>query len=114
MLDAHVNPYNDIRAFYAISDSSNSEPRFIPFPGFTNLDVRGQVIDEAASDGRPDSMVPYSDASGFVSSELDFKEFNWNVQNLPQFLCYRIKIVLSATNQVYVPRIQNLRVITLA
>ena len=114
ILDAHVNTYNDIRAYYAISDSTNFEPRFIPFPGFTNLDVRGQVIDEAASDGRPDSMVPYADASGFVSSQLDFKEFNWNVQNLPQFLCYRIKIVLSATNQVYVPRIQNLRVITLA
>ena len=114
ILDAHVNTYNDIRAYYAISDSTNFEPRFIPFPGFTNLDVRGQVIDEAASDGRPDSMVPYADASGFVSSELDFKEFNWNVKNLPQFLCYRIKIVLSSTNQVYPPRIQNLRVITLA
>jgi len=114
ILDAHVNAYNDIRAYYAISDTTNFEPRFIPFPGFTNLDVRGQVIDKAKSDGRPDSMVPYADASGFVSSQLDFKEFNWNVQNLPQFLCYRIKIVLSATNQVYVPRIQNLRVITLA
>ena len=114
ILDAHVNAYNDIRAYYAISDTTNFEPRFIPFPGFTNLDVRGQVIDKAKSDGRPDSMVPYADASGFVSSQLDFKEFNWNVQNLPQFLCYRIKIVLSSTNQVYVPRIQNLRVITLA
>ena len=109
-----MNTYNDIRAFYAVSDTTNFEPRFIPFPGFTNLDVRGQVIDEAASDGRPDSQVPYADASGFVSSELDFKEFNWNVQNLPQFLSYRIKIVLASGNQVYVPRIQNLRVITLA
>ncbi len=114
VFDAHVNTYNDIRCFYAISDTTNFEPRFIPFPGFTNLDVRGQVIDAAASDGRPDSMVPYADASGFVSSELDFKEFNWNVQNLPQFLCYRIKIVLASGSQVYVPRIQNLRVITLA
>ena len=114
ILDAHVNTYNDIRAFYAISDTTNFEPRFIPFPGFTNLDVRGEVVDKAASDGRPDSMVPYADASGFVSSELTFKEFNWNATDLPQFLCYRIKIVLSSTNQVYVPRISNLRVLTLA
>ena len=76
--------------------------------------MRGEVVDKAASDGRPDSMVPYSDASGFVSSELTFKEFNWNATDLPQFLCYRIKIVLSSTNQVYVPRISNLRVLTLA
>ena len=114
MLDAHVNPYNDIRAFYAISDSSNFEPRFIPFPGFTNIDNRGNIIDKGANDGRPDNMVPYSDPSGFLSSELTYKEHVWNIENLPKFFAYRIKLVLTSTNQVYVPRIRNLRVICLA
>ena len=114
MLDAHVNPYNDIRAFYAISDSSNFEPRFIPFPGFTNIDNRGNIIDKGANDGRPDIMVPYSDPSGFLSPELTYKEHLWNIENLPKFFAYRIKLVLTSTNQVYVPRIRNLRVICLA
>ena len=114
ILDGHVSMYNDIRAFYAISDTTNFEPKFTPFPGFTNLNNENKVIDKERNDGRPDKMVSYADPSGFLSSELDFKEFSWSIDNLPKFLSYRIKIVLLSTNQVYVPRIKDLRVITLA
>ena len=49
-----------------------------------------------------------------------FKKFNssreheFNMENLPPFKYYRIKFLLTSTNQVYVPRVSNLRVITLA
>jgi hypothetical protein len=114
ILDAHMNMYNDIRCFYAISDSPNFDPKFVPFPGFTNLNNKGEVRDAEKNDGRPNRQVPFADPSGFLSSELDFKEFTWSIDNLPKFLSYRIKIILASTNQVYVPRIKDLRVITLA
>ena len=113
ILDAHVSAYNDIRCFYAISDTANFEPIFTPFPGYTNLNNVGEIVDKEKNDGRSDKMVAYSDP-GFLSNEIDFKEYTWSVDSLPKFLSYRIKIILGSTNQVYVPRIKDLRVITLA
>ena len=113
IFDAHSNMYNDIRAFYAISDSSNFDAKFVPFPGFTNLDDKQQVIDKAASDGRPDIFVSDSD-TGFLSENLQFREFTFSADDLPKFIAYRIKIVLTSSNQVYPPRISGLRVMTLA
>ena len=43
LLDAHINEYSDIRAFYAISDSPNFDPIFEPFPGYKNLNAQGPV-----------------------------------------------------------------------
>ena len=40
--------------------------------------------------------------------------FEFNMDELPPFKFYRVKFVLTSTNQVYVPRVSNLRVITLA
>ena len=72
------------------------------------------VICAAVSDGRPDRLHPKSDVGGFKSSELTFREHEFNMENLPPFKYYRIKFLLTSTNQVYVPRVSNLRVITLA
>ena len=63
---------------------------------------------------RVDAPITNSDAAGFKSGELDFNEYEFNMEDLPPFKYYRIKLLLTSTNQVYVPRIQNLRVITLA
>jgi hypothetical protein len=114
LLDAHINEYSDIRAYYAISPTPNFDPIFEPFPGYLNLNNEGLVISAAESDGRPDRLIPKSDAAGFKSGELDFNEYEFNMEDLPPFKYYRIKLLLTSTNQVYVPRIQNLRVITLA
>ncbi len=113
IFDAHQSMYNDIRCFYAISDSSNFDAKFIPFPGFTNLDEQNQVINPDASDGRSDRFASDSNP-GFISSDLDYKELSFTAENLPKFIAYRIKIVLASKNQVYVPRISALRVLTLA
>ena len=115
ILDAHINEYSDIRAYYAISSSPNFDPIFEPFPGYKNLNDQGQVINAAESDGLPDRFIPKSEAgAGFKSSELTFREFEFNMEDLPPFKFYRVKFVLTSTNQVYVPRVSNLRVITLA
>ena len=115
ILDAHINEYSDIRAYYAISATPNFDPIFEPFPGYKNLNDQGQVINAAESDGLPDRFIPKSEAgAGFKSSELTFREFEFNMDELPPFKFYRVKFVLTSTNQVYVPRVSNLRVITLA
>ena len=114
LLDAHINEYSDIRAFYAISDSPNFDPIFEPFPGYKNLNDQGLVINSEESDGRQDRFIPKSDAAGFKSSELTFREYEFNMEDLPPFKFYRVKFVLTSTNQTYVPRVSDLRVITLA
>ena len=115
LLDAHINEFSDIRAYYAISTTPNFDPIFEPFPGFANLNDLGQIIDPAKNDGTPDRRIPKADASaGFKSGELTYREYEFNMEDLPPFKYYRIKFTLTGTNQTYVPRVSNLRVITLA
>jgi hypothetical protein len=114
ILDAHINLYSDIRAFYAISENSNFNPIFTPFPGYTNINTKGEIINIEDSDGSSDNFVSLSNSIGFTSPELNYKERTFTENELPQFRSYRIKLVMTSTNQVYVPRVKNLRVITLA
>ncbi len=114
LLDAHINEFSDIRAYYAISSTPNFDPIFEPFPGYANLNDLGQVIDSSKSDGRPDRLIPKVDVGGFSSKDVTFKEYEFNMEDLPPFKYYRVKFVLTSTNQTYVPRVSDLRVITLA
>jgi len=114
ILNAYINSYCDIRAFYSISENSGFDPIFVPFPGYMNLDFRSQIISVEDSDGRPDKFITPSSSLKFESNFLDFKEYSFTADNLPSFRNYRIKIVATSTNQVYVPRIKDLRVIALA
>jgi hypothetical protein len=114
LLDAHINSYSDIRAFYAIDNEENFTPIFTPFPGWDNLDIRGEVIDASLNSGRPDAFAPETQSLGFSPYELEYKEYKFSINNLPNFRTYRIKIVMTGTNQAYPPRFRNLRVIALA
>jgi hypothetical protein len=114
LVDAYINNYCDIRAFYAIGESQNFIPVFTPFPGYKNLDSRKQVINFENSDGLSDVFVQPSSSFGFDSGNIDFREYSFTADQLPSFRSYRIKLVLTSTNQVYVPRAKNLRVIALA
>ena len=114
LLDGHLNNYCDIRAFYAIGESQNFIPIFTPFPGYKNLDARKQVISFENSDGLPDAFVQPSLSYEFGSGNVEFREYSFTADQLPSFRFYRIKLVLTSTNQVYSPRVKNLRVIALA
>jgi hypothetical protein len=114
LLDAHINNYCDIRAFYAIGENQNFIPIFTPYPGYNNLDARKQIINFEKSDGLPDTFVQPSLSFGFETNNIDFREYSFTADQLPSFRFYRIKLVLTSTNQVYPPRIRNLRVIALA
>ena len=114
ILNGHQNSFSDIRAFYSISDTPNFDPIFIPFPGYKNIDNNGKIISLAESDGRSDKKVPFSDPSGFKAGQLIYKEYTFTANDLPVFQNYRIKFVLTSNSQTYVPRVSDLRVLTLA
>ena len=114
IVGAHVNLYSDIRAFYTINNSVNTQPVFTPFPGYNNLDTRNQIISSENSDGLSDKFIEKSNTLGFNSNFLEFREYEFTADPLPSFTDFSIKIVMTSTNQAYVPRLKDLRVIALA
>ena len=114
LLSAHIDIDSDIRVLYAINNKQGLDPIFTPFPGYKNLNYKGEVISPSDNDGLPDKLITKSNSSGFESESLEFKEYTFSVDDLPSFKSYRIKILLTSTNQVYVPRIRDLRVMALA
>ena len=72
------------------------------------------MIALADSDGRSDKKMPLADSGMFKSGDLSFREYSFTANDLPSFNNYRIKFVLTSNNQTWVPRVSNLRVITLA
>ena len=113
LVSAHINLDSNIRAFYNINNTPGVDPIFTAFPGYNNLNTRGQIILDEDSDGLSDTFVPQSNSYGF-GRDVEFKDYVFTVDNLPSFRTYRIKFLLTSTSQVYVPRIKDLRVIALA
>ena len=114
LVSAHINLKSDIRALYSISENQGFSPIFIPFPGYSNLNTRGQIISEQDNNGESDIFTPKTNTYGYSSDVLEYKEHVFTVDQLPSFRAYRIKLLLTSTSQVYVPRIRDLRVIVLA
>ena len=101
LLGGHIHSDADIRAF------------FTPFPGFENLNSRGQVINSANNNGQSDAFVPKTNQYGFGDS-VQFSDYTFTADDLPAFRYYRIKLLLISSDQCYVPRVKDLRVMALA
>ena len=113
-VSAHVNQFSDIRAFYAIMKDTKEESIYYPFPGYNNIIKTGQVIDISQSDGTPDFIVENTDGLGTINGELDYRDYEFTIDNLPDFKHFSIKLTGTSTNQAYPPRFRALRVIALA
>jgi len=114
ILAGHFTDVNDIRSFYCVSNKPGLEPIFTPFPGYTNLNSRGQIIAPENSNGEPDAFVLKSNTYGYDSRDLDYREYTFTIDQLPSFRTYRVKLNLTSTSQCFVPRVKELRVIALA
>ena len=114
ILSANRPASSDFRVLYALvkKDSNTLDERYTLFPGYDNLrdtDENGfgdEVIDPANNSGLPDTFV-----SASVSNE--FLEYQFTANDLGEFTGYKIKIVMSGTNQAQEPRITDLRTIAL-
>ena len=89
------------------------EPKYELFPGYENLiDSDGDgfgdtVIDPVKNNGRPDAIVP-------ASTEDEFLDYQFSVDNLNKFNGFKIKIVISGTDEAHAPKFQDIRTIALA
>ena len=111
---AYVNTSSDFRALYSIQSDPNEDPIFYPFPGYNNKNNLGQTIDDSLSDGTSDIKVAKTDTLGFETNDLEYKDYEFSVDNLAEFRYFSIKLIGTSTNQAFPPRIRDLRVIALA
>ena len=106
---------SDFRVLYSLirPDSEGVSQSFELFPGFRNELITDDdgflVVDESQNDGRPDTVVTPS--SGTRATPDQFKEYQYTADNLPEFIGFTIKIVMSGTSQARTPRITELRAI---
>jgi len=115
LLGAYRHSSADFRVLYQLfrADSSDVEQSFELFPGYDNLrDTDGDgfgdtIIDSTKNSGRSDAFVP-------SSKDDQFLEYQFSVDDLEQFTGFRIKIVMSGSNEAHAPRFRDLRVIALA
>ena len=113
-LNAHVDESADIRAFYAIKEDTTEEAIYYPFPGYNNLIKTGQVIDISNSDGTPDNQVSASESGDVEAEDATFRDYEFTIDNLPEFRYFSIKLVGTTTNQAKPPKMSELRVIAVA
>ena len=111
---AHVGEDADLRAFFAVNGEPGLDPIFTPFPGYSNLNSRGQVIAKENNNGESDSFIIKSNTKAFNSEDIDYREYTFTVDQLPAFKTYRVKLSLISNSQCFVPRVKDLRVIALA
>ena len=102
---------SDFRVLYITkkADSSEIQQSYELFPGYDNLKQTTEgllVIDPAKNSGLPDTKVR-------ESLDGEFLEYEFTIENLDLFTGYGIKIVMSSSNQVRAPRLQDLRIIAL-
>tara|TARA_B100000085_G_scaffold39127_1_gene32260 strand:- start:9722 stop:17257 length:7536 start_codon:yes stop_codon:yes gene_type:complete len=105
--DAYRDATNDIRVMYRLlrSDTPDNQELYEFMPGYNNIDSNGNIIDPKDNTGLPDRKVNPS------SSESDLSSYEFTSKEVPLFDGFQIKIIMTGTNQAYVPRIKDLRVI---
>jgi len=114
LVSGSIHESNDIRAFYALQNNTSEDPIFIPFPGYGNLNSIGQKIDSSASTGLPDTLISRNSSYEFLPTPNSFVEYEFSDDNLPNFKIFRVKLILTSTNQAHPPIIQDLRAFALA
>ena len=113
LLTASRNDMNDIRVLYQIfrDDVPEASQNYELFPGYSNYYTDGygikRVIDSSKNDGSADSAVK-------ETSDRSFKDYEYSIDDLPDFNAFAIKIVMAGTNQATPPIIKQLRVIATA
>jgi hypothetical protein len=110
LLTALRNETNDIRVLYQTfrDDSPQQSQNFELFPGASNYRVDGQgisrVIDPSLNDGSADKSSNPTSTDGFL-------DYEYSVDDLPEFNAFAIKIVMAGNNQAVPPVISSVRAI---
>ena len=110
MFSANRASTADIRVAYALfrKDDAENEFRYQLFPGYDNRDESGQIINPRNNSGLPDTFVAPS------MQKDTFREYEFTIDSLNEFDGFKIKIMMTATNQARPPRISEFRAIALS
>ena len=109
-LSASRTNQNDVRVLYRLfrTDSPEISQNYELFPGYSNYTVDGQgikrVVDNSLNDGSSDSKV-------VETSNPSFRDYEYSVDDLPEFDAFSIKIVMASENQAVPPEVKELRAI---
>ena len=105
------NDSSDIRLLYQIIRPDVQSLNWELFPGFSNYtlgqDGIRRVVDPSKNDGSPDYEPQKETSTNLV-------DYEYTVDDLPEFTSFAIKIIMSGTNQARPPYLDNLRVIATA
>ena len=106
LLSAERASTSNIRILYKIftDDASIDNTPYNLFPGYSNIDDLGNIINESDNDGTSNVLVS-------PSKPGEFKDYEWLVDDLPEFSAFALKIVMTGTNQATPPIIKELRAI---
>lgn len=101
---------SDIRVAYSIyrQDDADNAPRYELFPGYDNRDENGAIVAISNSSGLPDQFVAPS------QDRKDFREYEFTIDNLKEFNGFKIKIMMTGTNQATPPKVREFRAIALS
>ena len=89
------------------STENSLERNWEPFPGYTNTDQFGKIINPKDNNGLPDQLV-------LPSTGGEFKSYVYSTREIPPFTQFQIKIDMVGTSQAEPPLIKELRAIALA
>jgi hypothetical protein len=108
IFDAYRPAEGDIRVLYKIfrNDSPDEDQIWQLFPGYDNLNIDGSIKNINANSGNSDKLVPISRLNQYL-------EYQFTMNNLPDFTGFVIKIVGPSTSQAKSPIIRNLRAIAI-
>jgi hypothetical protein len=101
-LTANIFEEDDIQVLYKIKTVSSQ---------FNFDDLGWEYFNQT---GKPDvRVIPSSENSiaGYIEDQRSYKEYKFSVTNLPEFSSFAIKIVMRSSNPVFVPKIQDCRVV---
>jgi hypothetical protein len=108
ILTAAQNSTNDIRVFYRLFRPDVESVNYEPFPGYSNYRIGSdgikRVIDPSQSDGSADYDMP-------KESNNQLRDYEYSVDDLPDFTAFSIKIVMCGNNQAQPPYSTLLRAI---
>ena len=82
--------------------------RYELFPGYDNLDENGIIINPQGNTGLPDQFVAPSQGLD------DFREYEFTIEDLREFTGFKIKVIMTGTNQAKPPRVAEFRAIALS
>ena len=102
-----LNPANSLRVYLTVNRQVGNEVKLY------YRTLKADTLDNF--EDQPYILLPLKDAAGPSESanEYEYKEYVYEINNLPEFVAFACKIVMTGANSAKVPRFRDFRAIAL-